>query len=446
MRVVIIGGGFAGLNAARGLARADVRITLIDRRNFHLFQPLLYQVATGSLSPGDISAPLRSVLSKQKNVTVLLAGAADFDLAARAVILDDGSRLEYDFLIVATGARHHYFGHPGWVSSAPGLKTIEDATEIRRKIFTAFESAEREPDPAKRQAWLRFVVVGGGPTGVELAGALGEIANDTLRGDFRRIRPEDAQILLFDAGPRILSAFPPELSLKAEQALIRKGVRTRVDVTVTSVGALGLSLKSAAGEEWLDSRTILWAAGVQGSSLGRKLAAQARVECDRAGRVPVDAFCTIAGHPEVFVLGDMVNFTGADGKPLPGVAPVAMQQGQYAARSIRNPISGGQRKPFVYLDKGSMATIGRARAVVSAGPVNIAGPIAWLLWLFIHLMYLVGFRNRLVVLIQWAYQYITFNRGARLITGEQAPATPPGAASPDAAPPGATPPSGAASG
>ncbi len=415
-RVVILGGGFGGLYAAKALRRAPVDVTLIDRRNFHLFQPLLYQVATGGLSPGEIASPLRHVLARQKNARVWMGEAADLDAARRTLILKDGE-VEYDSLIVATGSRHHYFGNPQWEEHAPGLKTIEDATAIRGRILAAFEHAEREPEPAKRKAWLTFAIVGGGPTGVELAGTLGEIANDTLRHDFRSINPADAQILLVEGGPRVLASFPADLSRAAEEALIRLGVRTLL-AKVTGVDAEGVDVEIRGSRSRISSRTVLWAAGVAASPFGKVLAERAGATLDRAGRVVLDPGLSIPGHPEIFVIGDLASVI-QDGNPLPGVAPVAMQQGSYAARAIEERLRGRTPPPFRYFNKGNLATIGRAAAVADFGRIRFSGPIAWLAWLFIHLMYLVEFDNRLLVLTEWAYNYATRNRGARLITGGQ---------------------------
>lgn len=420
-RVVVIGGGFGGLYAAKSLGNAPVRLTVLDRRNFHLFQPLLYQVATGALAPGEIAAPLRHVLRKQKNTQVLLAEVVDFDLERRHVLLADGTDIPYDSLIVATGAQNHYFGNDEWEKYAPGLKTIEEATRIRHKILYAFEAAEKETDPAMRRAWLTFVVVGAGPTGVELAGALGEIANDVLKDDFRSIRTAEARILLLEGSPRVLPPFPPDLSHKAEAQLIRLGVRSRTGVRVTGIDENGVTLQSALGTERIDSRTVLWAAGVGASTLGRKLAERAGIETDRGGRIVVNNDCTVPGHGEIFVIGDLANFRDDNGNTLPGVAPTAMQQGSYVARVLRNRLAGKPVKPFRYLDKGSLAVIGRAAAVAKIGPLRVSGHIAWLLWLFVHLMYLVSFESRLVVFIRWGISYFTFNRGARLITGEREP-------------------------
>jgi NADH dehydrogenase len=417
-RVVIIGGGFGGLYAAKSLRRAPVQVTLIDRRNFHLFQPLLYQVATGGLSPGEIASPLRFVLRRSRNTEVLLGEVVDLDTVNRRVILRDGE-VGYDTLIVATGSSHSYFGNDQWEPLAPALKTIEDATEIRRRILLAFEKAEREPDQAARHAWLTFVVVGAGPTGVELAGALGEIANDTLRHDFRHINPSEARILLVEGTDRVLPVYPPDLSADAEKALIRLGVRPMTGAIVTAIDEDGVTVRRASQSERIPAHTVLWAAGVQASPLGGMLAASAGAKLDRAGRVLVEPDLTIAGHPEILVIGDLANFSHQTGKPLPGVAPVAMQEGRYAAKLVQKRLAGETTPPFHYWDKGSLATIGRASAVADFGRIHIDGLIAWLTWLFVHLMYLVEFDNRLLVLIQWAYNYFTRNRGARLITGKE---------------------------
>ncbi|HUS04792.1 MAG TPA: NAD(P)/FAD-dependent oxidoreductase [Bryobacteraceae bacterium] len=415
-KVVIIGGGFGGLYAAKSFAQADLQVTVLDRRNFHLFQPLLYQVATGALSPGDIASPLRSILRKQKNTVVLLGEALDVDVDTRTIRLDDGTRLAYDTLIVAAGAQNHYFGNSAWEQFAPGLKTVEEATHIRQRILYAFEAAEREPDPEQRRAWLTFVVVGAGPTGVELAGALGEIANDTLKEDFRFIRPEEARILLLDGSPRVLPPFPPDLSEKAERSLIKLGVRTRTNVKVTNIDPGGVTLTGPKGEEQIASRTVLWAAGVQGASFGRRLAERTGAELDRGGRIVVASDCSIPNHPNILVIGDLAHCKGKDGTPLPGVAPTAMQQGRYAARLVQDRIAGKATPPFHYRNKGSLAVIGRASGVAQLGGLHFSGLTAWLLWLFVHLMYLAGFQNRLVVFVRWGFTYITFNRGARLIT------------------------------
>ena len=416
-RVVIVGGGFGGLYAAKGLGRAPVEVTLVDRRNFHLFQPLLYQVATGALSPGEIASPLRHVLEPNRNTRVWMAEVTGIDVAGRKLILDD-RELPYDTLILAPGSTNHHFGN-NWKEVAPGLKTIEDATTIRSRILHAFEAAELEPDPEKRRAWLTFVLIGGGPTGVELAGAMGEIANDTLRHDFRSINPAESQILLLEGGDRILSAFPLDLSEKAERALIRLGVRTRTRVLATDIDLEGVTIRVDGSTQRIPSRTVLWAAGVKPSPLGGVLAAQAAVPLDRSGRVIVEPDLSVPGHPEILVIGDLANFSHQGGKPLPGVAPVAIQQGQYAARLIRKRLRGETIQPFHYWDKGNLATIGRKSAVADFGFVRFSGVIAWLAWLFIHLMYLVGFENRVLVLIRWTYNYVTRNRGARLITREE---------------------------
>jgi NADH dehydrogenase len=420
-RILIVGGCFAGLYAAKSLGASGFEVTLVDRRNFHLFQPLLYQVATGGLSPGEIASPLRYVLNRFRNVRVLLGEVVDVDVAGRRVLLapdDLGPReIPYDVLIVAAGARHHYFGRPEWEPLAPGLKTIEDATEIRRRILLAFEAAERETDPEIRRAWLTFVVVGGGPTGVELAGALGEIANDTLRKDFRSINPAEANILLFEGGGRVLSSFPENLSAAAERSLIRLGVRTRRGI-VTGIDPEGVTVKVETGEIRIATRTVLWAAGVQASPLAQVLADRTGCPLDPAGRVIVEPDLTVPGHPEIYVLGDMAHFAHQTGKPLPGVAPVAMQQGAYVARRLR----GRTQQPFRYVDKGNLATIGRAAAVAEVFGLRFSGLPAWLLWLFIHILYLIETDNRLLVLTQWVFNYFTRNRGARLITGESAAA------------------------
>lgn len=416
-RVVIVGGGFGGLYAAQALRRARVEVTLIDRRNFHLFQPLLYQVATGGLSPGDIGSPLRAVLKWQRNATVLLGEMVDLDPERRNVVLSDGV-VPYDTLIVAAGATHHYFGHEEWAAVAPGLKTIEDATEIRSRLFLAFEAAERETDPARREAWLTFAIVGGGPTGVELAGALAEIANETLRHDFRHIDPRGARILLIEGADRVLPPYHPDLSAAAARALAELGVTVRTGTMVSAVDAEGLTVRQGATTERIAARTVLWAAGVQASPLGRVLETRLGATLDRAGRVVVQPDLTVAGHPEVYVIGDLAHCADAEGKPLPGVAPVAMQQGRWVAERIAAQCQGRTTPAqFRYHDRGSMATIGRAKAVADLGWTRFSGPLAWLAWVFIHLLYLVEFENRFLVLVQWAWNYITWNRGARLITG-----------------------------
>jgi NADH dehydrogenase len=416
-RVVVIGGGFGGLYVAKALGRAPVSVAVIDRRNFHLFQPLLYQVATGGLSPGEIASPLRVVLKNNRNTEVLLGEAVDLDVGHRRVILRDGE-IPYDTLIVATGATHHYFGNDQWEAFAPGLKTIENATEIRSRLLLAFERAERERDPAERRAWLNFVIVGAGPTGVELAGALGEIANDTLRHDFRHIDPRDAAILLIEGEPRILPAFPPDLSAKAERQLIALGVRSLTNAKVTAIEAEGVTFTVDGRAERIATHTVLWAAGVRASRLGKVLAERAGAPLDRAGRVIVEPDLSVPGHSEILVIGDLSSFTHQGGKPLPGVAPVAMQQGRYVARLIRSRMAGREEPaPFHYFNKGNLATVGRNRAVAEFGKLHISGFAAWFTWVFVHLMYLVEFDNRLLVFTEWVYNYFTRNRGARLITG-----------------------------
>jgi NADH dehydrogenase len=414
--VVILGGGFGGLYAAKALGN-HAKVTLIDRRNFHLFQPLLYQVATGSLSPGEIAAPLRSLLRKHRDTFVRLDEAVDLDAVNRRVLLTSGASVAYTHLIVATGARNHYFGNDAWRAVAPGLKSIDDATAMRHKILYAFEAAEREPDPEIRRAWLTFVVVGAGPTGVELAGALAEIARDTLRNDFRRFHPEESQILLLDGSARVLPGYPEDLSEQAEHQLIRLGVRPRTRVQVIAMDAEGLTLRTPDGEQRLPTRTVLWAAGVTASEFGKVLAERTSVTLDRQGRVRVSPDLSVPGHAEIFVIGDLA-YLEQDGKPLPGVAPVAMQEGRYVASLILAQQRGGNVMPFRYRDKGSLAVIGRAAGVADFGRWHFHGWPAWFLWLFVHLMYLAQFRNRVLVFIRWGFQYLTFDRGARLITGD----------------------------
>lgn len=418
-RVVIIGGGFGGLYAAKALKHAPMDVTLIDRRNFHLFQPLLYQVATGSLSPGEIAAPLRSILSKQRNTRVLLGQVVDIDPVARKLKLRDGAEKGYDTLIVATGSKSSYFGNDQWREWAPSLKSIEEATAIRHKILLAFEAAERTSDPEQRRAWLTFVIVGAGATGVELAGALGEIANETLKHDFRSIDPKDAQIIVLDGSPRVLQVYPPDLSDKAERSLIKMGVRVRNNMRVTNVDGEGVTFRTETGETGrIVAKTVLWAAGVASSDFGKILAERTGTETDKSGRVKVQPDLTLPNHPEIFVLGDTALFLDKEGKALPGVAQVAMQEGAYAAKTIVKRLRGEQTTtPFHYFNKGDMAVIGRDSAVADIFGMHIWGMPAWLLWLFIHLMYLVQFQSRIRVFIQWGMQYLTFNRGSRLITG-----------------------------
>jgi NADH dehydrogenase len=404
---VIIGGGFGGLNAAKALADAPVSVTLIDRRNHHLFQPLLYQVATAGLNPSDIASPIRRILRHQANAEVLLAEAKSIDMEARRVQLDAGS-IPYDYVIIATGARHSYFGNDQWEAFAPGLKSISDALEIRRRILSAFEMAEREEDLERRQAWLTFVVVGGGPTGVELSGTLCEIARHALASDFRRIDPTQAQIILIESEDRVLPTYPRELCEKARRQLIRLGTDVRLGHRVTQIDEQGVNV----GEQRIPARTVLWAAGVIGSRLGRELAAPH----DKAGRVLVEPDLSLPGHREVFIIGDMASLK-VDGKLVPGLAPAAIQEGKHAAANVLKLIAGQPAEKFVYVDKGSLATIGRSAAVADLGKIKLSGAIAWLAWLFVHLIFLIGFRNRLLVLIQWAWSFVSYDRGARLITG-----------------------------
>jgi NADH dehydrogenase len=411
-----VGGGFAGLYLARELGHVAVRVTLIDRTNHHLFQPMLYQVATAALSGPDISSPIRSVLRHQRATEVVLGDAVEVDLPARAVALSDGTRIPYDYLVLAPGARHSYFGHPEWEALAPGLKNLEDADEVRRRILLAFERAEREPDPVVRQRHLTFVVIGGGPTGVEVAGAIAEVARFALRRDFRRIDPRDASILLLEGGPRLLSSYPPRLSDRAKQHLRRLGVEVRTECLVTE---LEPGLVHAAG--WrIPTDTVIWAAGNQASPLLRTL----EVPLDSQGRVVVEPDCSLPGQRRVFVLGDSAAFTHQAGFALlPGICPVAIQMGRYTARAIRNDLAGKPRAPFRYRNRGQLAVIGRGRAVADLVRIKASGFIAWLLWVFVHIFFLIGFRNRVVVMFEWAWSYLTFQRGARVITGFWKPQT-----------------------
>jgi len=411
--VVIVGGGFGGLCAARALRRAPVQVTLLDRRNHHVFQPLLYQVATGGLSAPEIAAPLRSILRNQRNVTVLMAEVVSVDAERRRVVLADGE-VAYDYLILATGATHSYFGRDAWARHAPGLKSIEDALEIRRRLFVAFEKAERETDADARTPWLTFVVVGAGPTGVELAGTLAEIARHTLARDFRRIDPSLARVVLLEGTDRVLPPYPPELSEKARRQLEGLGVEVRDRALVTDVDEQGVCI----GPERINSRTVLWAAGVAASSLGRTLG----VPVDRAGRVKIESDLTLPGRREVFVVGDLAALD-QEGRPVPGVAPAAMQMGRHAARNVRRSVEGQPLVPFRYVDKGSLATIGRRAGVADFGRIRLWGLPAWLAWLGIHIFFLIGFRNRLVVLMDWAWAYLSYQRSARLILFE--PGEPP---------------------
>ena len=416
-RIVIIGGGFGGLAAAKRLARENVLLTVIDRTNYHLFQPLLYQVATAALSPADIAAPIRAILHKYKNVEVIMAEVQSVDINTRVVHAGD-LVVPYDYLILATGARHSYFGHPEWERLAPGLKSLEDAVEIRRRILMAFEYAERISDPAARAAAMTFVIIGGGPTGVEIAGAIAEIARHTLARDFRHIDPSSARVVLIEGEPQVLASFPEDLRASAAKQLQDLGVELRTGVHATDLTEAGLRV----GDEFIPCRVKIWAAGNNASFVGKSLG----LPVDRVGRVIVQDDLTIPGHPEVQVIGDLANVTGKDGRPLPGVSPVAMQQGRQAARNILAMIEGRKPQRFWYFDKGSMATIGRNKAVADLHLLHLSGLPAWVAWLLVHILFLVGFRNRFVVLFQWAWAYLTFNKGARLITRNfQAEARPP---------------------
>ena len=407
-RVAIVGAGFGGLEAAKKLACKAVFVTVIDRTNYHLFQPLLYQVATAALSPADIAAPIRAVLSKCKNMEVILAEVCSVDVDARKVKMSDGTELDYDFLVLATGARHSYFGHDEWEKSAPGLKSLEDAIEVRRRLLMAFEYAERITDEAARRAAMTFVIIGGGPTGVEMAGAIAEIARHTLAKDFCHIDPSQARVILVEGDPRLLAAFPEDLSASALKQLVDLGVEVRTGARATDLTETGVQV----GDEFIPCRVKIWAAGNNASFVGKTLGAP----IDQVGRVMVNDDLTIPGHPEVQVIGDLANFSHQTGQPLPGVSPVAMQQGRLAARNILAMIDGHKPQRFYYWDKGNMATIGRHKAVADLKLVHLSGLPAWLAWLFVHLIFLVGFRNRLLVLFQWAWAYLTFNAGARLIT------------------------------
>ncbi len=417
-RVVIVGGGFGGLRAARALKDAPVDVTVVDKRNYHLFQPLLYQVATGSLSEGEIASPLRGVLGKQVNTRVLLGEVTEIDPDARRVRLADGLELEYDSLIVATGSRSHYYGNDSWSQWAPSMKSIEEATEIRHKILYAFEVAERLSIPEERRAWLTFVIVGAGATGVELAGAIAEIAKQTLRHDFRSIHPEEARIVVVDGGPRVLSTFPEDLSEKALATLTKLGVQVKTGVRVKGIDKEGLTVQGPDGDARLAAHTVIWAGGVAASALGRTLAEKTKAATDRSGRIPVGPRLTIDGYSDIYVVGDLALSLDAKGNPLGGVAQVAMQQGTYAGKAIaRKVLRRPEPRPFHYFDKGTLAVIGRWKAVANVSGIHLSGLPAWAVWAFIHVMYLVEFQSRVLVFIQWAIQDLTFNRGARLITG-----------------------------
>lgn len=408
--VVVVGSGFGGIYAARQLAGADdVKITLLDKQNYHLFQPLLYQVATAGLSPGDIASPIRSLVAGQKNVSVRMGEATAIDLTAKTVAVADGV-IGFDSLVLAAGVRHSYFGHDSWEAFAPGLKTLDDALEIRRRVLSAFEAAERETDPGKRDAWLTFVVVGAGPTGVELAGAIAELSRFTVADDFRTFDPRLAKVILIEAGPRVLAAFEEDLAGRARKTLEKLHVDVRVSTPVTDVTADGVGI----GQAFVPAKTVLWAAGVTASPLAKALG----VPLDHSGRVIVKNDLSIEGHPDAYVIGDLASFTGPNGVVLPGLAPVAIQQGKHVARVILETMHGKPRRPFKYFDKGVMATVGRASGIAQTGKIKLWGFIGWLAWLFIHILYLIGFRNRLLVLIQWTWAWVTYGRSARLITGQ----------------------------
>jgi len=424
-RVLILGGGFAGLVAAQTLKRADVDITLLDRRNFHLFQPLLYQVATGSLSPAEIAAPIRAILSHQKNVEVLLGEAVDIDPQTKKVLLADGDAFPYDTLIIATGSQTSYYGNDQWRINAPSLKSIEEATTMRHKLLYAFERAERAETEAEERAWLNFVIVGAGATGLELAGALAEIAHHTLKHDFRRIRPQEARIILMEAGPRVLAPYPEDLSAKAEKLVKKLGVEIMLGAFVTNIDAEAVSYQHGEISGTVPARTVFWAGGVTATPFARKVAERLNAETDRAGRFKVNPDLTLPNHPEIFVLGDLALANDAKGNPLPGVAQVAIQGGRYAGKLINARLAGRTIPPFKYFNKGDMAVIGRAAAVANVFGVHVSGFIAWFIWLFIHLIYIVEFQSRIIVVIQWGFLYLTFNRSARLITGDISPDPPP---------------------
>lgn len=417
--VVIIGGGFGGLYAAKMLSRAGVKITIIDKRNFHLFQPLLYQVAAGWLSPGEIASPLRVVFSRYKNVFVQNARVTDIDPEAKKVIFNDGE-LYYDTLIVATGSNHHYFGHDEWAKTAPGLKTIEDALTIRKKILLSFEAAERVSDPEEQRAWMTFLIIGAGPTGVELAGTIAELSSTTLKSDFRNIDTAQARIILVEADNRVLRTYPPELSKKAEEELAKLGVEVRLNTMVKNIEDNTASIEMNGTTEKIQSRTMLWTAGVKASKLGITIGERTGAELDSLGRVVVNPDLSVPGHPDLFVIGDLANYSHQGGEPLPGVAQVAMQEGRYVAGLIEDRLKGKETAPFKYEDKGNLAVIGSSHAVADLGRLRFSGFFAWLVWAFIHISYLIEFENRAVVFFRWAWNYFTRKRGVRLITGEDA--------------------------
>ena len=414
-KVVIVGGGFGGLYTAKALKQSSVQVTLIDKRNFHLFQPLLYQVATGGLSPSDIASPLRLILRQHKNVQVLLNSVVDLKPKDKQIILDDDKSISYDILILATGSTHHYFGNDQWENHAPGLSTVEDALEIRNRVLGAFEAAEKENDPIKRQAWLTFVIVGGGPTGVELAGAVAEIVNSSMKGNFNNFTPKDAKIILIEGLERVLPPYPTELSSKAEQELCNLGVKIHTQSMVTSISENNIVLRKGEKYEQITSHTILWAAGVKASSVGKKLAEKTGAQIDRAGRVIVEPDLSIIGFPDIFVIGDLSSFSHQNNKPLPGIAPVAMQQAKYVAKLIQKQLKGESLPSFVYKDYGSMAIIGKNKAVVDFKFIKLSGFLAWFIWIWVHIYYLIEFDNKLVVLIQWIWNYFTQGRGSSVI-------------------------------
>ncbi len=416
--VVIVGGGFGGLYAAKALGKANVKVTLIDKRNFHLFQPLLYQVATGGLSAGDISSPLRSVLSKQKNVRVLMGEVVGIEPNEKKICLKNEGTIAYDSLIMATGSSHHYFGKDEWSNIAPGMKTIEDALEVRRRIFLAFEAAEQEADPARREALLTFFIVGGGPTGVELSGALAELAYETLREDFRSINPSEAKIVLLEGMDRVLPPYPGDLSVAAKKSLEKLGVEVRTNTLVTNIEGDTVTLKNGDTEEKVQAFTVLWAAGIKASPMGKAIADQTGAALDRIGRIIVEPDLSVPGCPDIFIAGDLAHYAHQSDKPLPGTAATAMQQGEYLAKAIQRRLANKAVSPFEYKDNGSMAVIGRNEAVADLGFTKLSGFPAWIIWIFVHIYYLIEFDNKLLVMMQWGWHYFTNQRGARLITGD----------------------------